>query len=64
MKLSIFSKITAKYPQETDMDKIVCAIRESKCIKSFCEERRKLLVKGKINQADNIKKTKNLQIEV
>ena len=58
MKLSIFSKITAKYPQETDMDKIVCAIRESKRIKSFCEERRKLLVKGRINQADNIKKTK------
>lgn len=58
MKLPIFSKITAKFPQETDLDEIVCAIRESKRIKSFCEERRKLLAKGKKNQADNIKKTK------
>ena len=58
MKLPIFSKITAKFPQETDLDEIVCAIRESKRISSFCEERRKLLAKGKKNQADNIKKTK------
>ena len=58
MKLPIFSKITAKFPQETDLDEIVCAIRESKRIKTFCEERRKLLAKGKKNQADNIKKTK------
>lgn len=58
MKLPIFNKITAKYPQETDLDKIVCAIRESERIKSFCNESRKLLVKGKKAQADNIKKTK------
>lgn len=58
MKLPIFSKITAKYPQETELDKIVCAIRESKRIKIFCEERRKLLARGRKNQADNIKKTK------
>lgn len=58
MKLQIFSKITAKFPQETDLEKIVCAIRESKRIKSFCKERRKLLAKGKKDQADNIKKTK------
>lgn len=58
MKLPIFTKITAKYPQETDLDKIVSAIRESKRIETFCKESRKLLAKGKKEQADNIKKTK------
>lgn len=58
MRLSIYSNLKAKYPQETTLDAVVKAIQCSGRIQSLCEERRDLLSKGLINEAEIIKKKK------